>query len=450
MYRWLFCMIFGGGNGQHGRTPSIKLARPIRVQKLWLIAATIAACFCFIAGAPRPALSLSQAEASRLCSISNADKAQAIDACTDLISKNLSDGYAHFQRGLIYADKKYHEKAIEDFTEVYRVDTSNYMAIFARGLSYFSLNKLDNAIADFDEVVRLIPEYDTVYSWRGAAYYLKGDYDRSIQDFDKLLAMFPDNKNFVEQRTRAIAARDKVAQKTADFSGKRRVALLIANAAYKTAGELPNPANDAKLIGEAFRSVGIDDVTIVRDVDRAGMLEALNSFADKADKADWAIIYFAGHGLEMDGRNFLIPVDARLATDRNVPDETVSLDRMLTSISGARQLKMIVLDACRNNPFKTKMTVANRAVSRGLARVEPDSGTLVLYAAKEGTLARDGGGANSPFAVAFAKRIAEPGVEINMAMRLVRQDVLQATDREQEPHEYGSLPPTPLYFVPPK
>jgi uncharacterized caspase-like protein len=185
----------------------------------------------------------------------------------------------------------------------------------------------------------------------------------------------------------------------------------------------------------------------VHDADRSALLSALNSFADKADGADWAIIYYAGHGIEMDGHNYLVPVDATITSDRTITDETISLDRMMSAANGARQLKLVVIDACRNNPFKPKMTVAHRSIDRGLSRVEPEDGTLVVYAAKEGTLAKDGEGDDSPFALSFAKRILEPGVEINMAMRFVRQDVLEATGREQEPFVYGSLPPVNYYFV---
>jgi uncharacterized caspase-like protein len=154
----------------------------------------------------------------------------------------------------------------------------------------------------------------------------------------------------------------------------------------------------------------------------------------------------------MDGTNYLIPVDAKLKNDRDVPDETIPLDRVMSAIEGAHKLKLVVLDACRNNPFapQMKLSGARRSISRGLSRVEPVGATLVVYAAKEGTTAQDGAGADSPFAVSFARRLEQPGVEINMALRFVRQDVLDATQNQQEPFVYGSLPPTNFYFVPPK
>ena len=231
----------------------------------------------------------------------------------------------------------------------------------------------------------------------------------------------------------------------------RRVALVIGNSAYRAVQQLPNPSHDAVLIGAALRNIGFD-VTIAHDLDREGMVAALKAFARKADAANWAVIYYAGHGIEIGGTNYLIPVDAKLETDRDVPFEAISLDQVQNAIEGAHKLKLIVLDACRDNPFASqmKMTIANRSIGRGFSPVEPTGGTLVVYAAKGGTSAEDGEGDDSPFAISFAKQIVEPGVEINKTFRFLRQDVLRKTGNHQEPFVYGSLPPDDFYFVPPK
>jgi uncharacterized caspase-like protein len=233
---------------------------------------------------------------------------------------------------------------------------------------------------------------------------------------------------------------------------ERRVALVIGNSAYRAVEILPNPSKDAELIGAALRHSGIEDVTVLHDLDRQGMIAALNAFAKKADVADWAVIYYAGHGIEFGGTNYLIPVDARLETDLSLADEAITLERMQSAIGRAHKLKLIVLDACRTNPFakQMKMTSADRSISRGFAPFEPTGATLVVYAAKAGTSAKDGDGVDSPFAMSFAKRIVEPGLEITMTFRFVRQDVLQTTGNQQEPFVYGSLPPDYFYFVPPK
>jgi uncharacterized caspase-like protein len=132
------------------------------------------------------------------------------------------------------------------------------------------------------------------------------------------------------------------------------------------------------------------------DLDRDGMVKALRSFRDQADQADWALVYFAGHGIEIDRVNYLIPIDAKLLDDRDIKAETVSYEEMLSTVNGARALRLIVLDACRNNPFKDQMrrAVASRsATDRGLAPPpESKPGTLVVYSAKEGEVAADDGG----------------------------------------------------------
>jgi hypothetical protein len=230
-----------------------------------------------------------------------------------------------------------------------------------------------------------------------------------------------------------------------------RVALVIGNSNYANVPKLPNPLNDATLIAKSLRTAGFSLVLEVSDLSRDQMLGVLRSFATEADAADWAVIYFAGHGMEVGGTNYLVPTDARLRSDRDVQDEAVSLDRVLSTVEGADTLRVVILDACRDNPFARTMerTLARRAVSRGLARVEPQQATLIAYSAKEGTLADDGTGENSPYAAALAARLTQPGVEIDKVLRLVHDDVLAATNGEQEPYFYGSLPGHDFFFMPP-
>jgi tetratricopeptide (TPR) repeat protein len=230
---------------------------------------------------------------------------------------------------------------------------------------------------------------------------------------------------------------------------ERRIALVIGNSAYANAAALLNPKNDAGLIAAALKQAAFARVDLHLDLARDRMIDALKAFAAEADKADWAVVYFAGHGLEIGGVNYLIPTDAKLASDRDIPFEAVALENVLHAVAGSRKLKLVVLDACRDNPFARTMTrslAATRSLGRGLAQVEPEGATLVAYAAKHGQVAQDGDGANSPFARAFAKSIGERGLEISMLMRKVRDDVLDATGRRQEPFVYGSLPSQAFYF----
>lgn len=229
----------------------------------------------------------------------------------------------------------------------------------------------------------------------------------------------------------------------------RRVALVIGNSAYASQGTLANPGPDSRLVADALRKVGFA-VIPVNDAGKQAMERALRDFSRQADGAEVALVYYAGHGMEANGVNWLLPVDATLADERDLSFEGISLDAVLATVERARGLRMVVLDACRNNPFTRSMRRApssTRAVTRGLADVEV-TGTLVVYSARAGTVALDGQGqANSPFASAFARRATEAGVDVQIAMRRVRDDVLAATGRAQEPFSYGSLPGVALELV---
>lgn len=324
-----------------------------------------------------------------------------------------------------------------------------------RGVVYGDMGNYDRAIADYDQAIRLKPNDADSFINRAITYRKKGDYDRAIADYDEAISLKPDYKRAIDNRAPAVDARNKqLAARPSPQASKpeprdtappeRRVALVIGNSSYRGAAQLPNPARDAVLVGDALRSRGIE-VTVLHDLDSSGMIEALNAFAAKAQAADWAIIYFAGHGMELGGTNYLIPTDARLLSQTSLSDEAITLQRLLSASEGAGKLRLVIIDACRNNPFaaQMRMTDARRAgLSRGLARVEPSKATLVVYAAKEGTTAADGQGDNSP----FAKRVSEPGVEINKVFRFVTQDVKLATNNEQVPATYGDLPPEDFYF----
>lgn len=234
-------------------------------------------------------------------------------------------------------------------------------------------------------------------------------------------------------------------------AAETRVALIIANSAYSGgAPALPNPVSDGRLMAGALKSVGFANVTLITDANRLTMERALRSFAALAEQADVALVYYAGHGIESNGENYLIPVDAALANDRDLEIEAVKLSTLTTMVEGARRMRIIILDACRTPPAGMRRTSASRSIGRGLAAVEPAGDSLVVYSAKAGTVAADGSGTNSPFATALARRMVEPGREINLLFRKVRDDVLAATGKVQEPFTYGSLSSEQFYFVAPQ
>lgn len=232
---------------------------------------------------------------------------------------------------------------------------------------------------------------------------------------------------------------------------EKHVALVIGNSAYQRVTPLSNPARDADATAEMFRSARFSVVEFRRDLGVNDMRRALRDFSDEVRDADVAIVYYAGHGMEIDGINYLIPVDATLERDIDAFDEAIPLDRVLTVIEPAKQLRLVILDACRDNPFSKimKHTVASRAVGRGLAKVEPASAnTLIAFAAKAGSTATDGDDKNSPFTAALLKYLPRPGLDLRKAFGFVRDDVLKATHNRQEPFIYGSLGGEDVALVP--
>jgi hypothetical protein len=233
----------------------------------------------------------------------------------------------------------------------------------------------------------------------------------------------------------------------------RRVALVIGNSAYQHAPVLPNPAKDAKAIAAMFAKAGYDVVSAQYDVGNLDFKRAIRQFEDAAADADIAVVYYAGHGIEIHGTNYLVPVDAKLASDRDADDEAITLDRLAVSVDGARKLRVIILDACRDNPFgrnmKKERTAELRGITAGLSAVEPTgTNTLIAYAARAGSQAEDGDGDHSPFALALINNLFVPGLDIRLAFGRVRDEVLKKTGNRQEPFVYGSLGAGTVALVP--
>jgi formylglycine-generating enzyme required for sulfatase activity len=234
---------------------------------------------------------------------------------------------------------------------------------------------------------------------------------------------------------------------------EKRVALVLGNGAYQHAPPLPNPLRDAKSIAQMLQMAGFNTVLLRNDVGNLEFKRALRDIFAVARGADIAVVFFAGHGIQIADQNYLIPVDAQLAQDYDATDEAISLDRIVEAIEPAARLRLVVLDACRDNPFLVKMQrrgATRHIASRGLSKVEPIlNNTLIAYAAKAGSTAEDGAGEHSPFTMALIKHVAEPGLDIRLALGRVRDEVLRNTRNEQEPFVYGSLGGGSVSLVPP-
>ena len=232
---------------------------------------------------------------------------------------------------------------------------------------------------------------------------------------------------------------------------EKRVALIVGNSTYQTVPQLPNPSRDATAVGQMFKDAGFNSVDVQLDLGNVEFKRAIRRFEATSDQADIAVVYYAGHGLEIGGANFLVPVDARLASDRDAPDEAIALERLVSSADGAKRLRLIILDACRDNPFATTLRKerSNRGIVAGLGKVEPTStDTLIAYAAKAGSTAEDGDGQHSPFTLALLKALPVPGLDVRLAFGRVRDDVMKMTGNRQEPYVYGSLGGGSVALVP--
>ena len=228
-----------------------------------------------------------------------------------------------------------------------------------------------------------------------------------------------------------------------------RVALVIGNSAYDHVPLLANPRNDAKDVGAAFDRLGFE-VSHLANANQAALRQGLHDFTRAASASEVAVVFYAGHGIEVDGRNFLVPVDAALARDADVEFEAAALDLVTRAVGGARWLGLVVLDACRDNPFVAKLAAAGstRSIGRGLARVKPSGGTMVAYAAEAGKTADDDGGkGHSPYTEALLRYLEEPGLEVNRLFRKVRAEVERTTGGSQTPIEYGKLPDADIYLA---
>jgi tetratricopeptide (TPR) repeat protein len=399
-------------------------------------------------------------------------------------------------RGEIWRMKGDLGRALADQDQAVRLDSQSPLPYLTRGDTYRYRGDFVHALADYDSALRVRPDYIPAFVGRGLTFEKQGKLGNARAEYEKALnsrSQFRgDTAGEALDTARArLAAFDSgapqplippapIRRASADSiptpsvtvptaaptvaAQGRRVALVIGNAAYKNVPALLNPEHDAEAIASSLRATGFAKVTVVSDASREQIVDALRTFATEAEQADWAVVYYSGHGLEVNGINYLVPVDAKISSDRDVQFAAVPLDQVMASVDGAKKLKLVLLDACRNNPFVPQMrhtapadaavaststtgpAAPTRSIGLGLAEIKVSGATLVVYAAKHGQTALDGEGSDSPFAIAVVQRIATPNVEINKLFRLVRDDVMEATAGRQEPYTYGSLPGREDFF----
>lgn len=377
-------------------------------------------------------------------------------------------------RGFAYKQTGNLDAAIRDLSEAIRLDP-NQSAVFSnRGDAYRQKGDIVRAIADLNEAIRLEPKLTPAFTSRALAYEQKGDLDRAKADFKKALSL-PAGPYFTSswarekarERLAALMAKTTPAAQTAATAPrlsptleapvispaagaaalnapalKRRVALVVGNGGYRYAPGLSNPTNDATDFAQTLRKLGFE-VVEGTNLDRHGMDDAIRQFGRKLDGAELALFFYAGHGLQVGGKNYLVPVDAKLERSADLMLDAVDVSQVLAQMEAEKRVNLVFLDACRDNPLARSLarTTSTRSLSigTGLASIQSAIGTMIVYATQPDNVALDGESRNSPFTTALLKHIATPGVDIGTLMRRVRADVVAATHEKQVPWDHSSL-----------
>jgi hypothetical protein len=232
----------------------------------------------------------------------------------------------------------------------------------------------------------------------------------------------------------------------------RRVALVIGNSNYQNAPALPDPRRDAQAMAAMFQKAGFDVVNVATDVGNLQFKRAVAQFADEAGRSDIAVVYYSGYGIDIEGINYLVPVDAKLASDRDAGSAAIALDSLAKSVDGAKRLRLVIVDASRGDPvvpaIRQQQTAAPQALNRGLADPEPRRGTLIAYAAIAGSEAEDGDAEHSTYTAALLHNLFTPGLDIRLAFGRILVEVLKKTNQRQNPFVYGSLGGGNISLVP--
>ena len=387
--------------------------------------------------------------------------------------------------------------ALADINEAIRLDPELPQPLTSRAVIWRAKGDFDHAIADTTEAIRLAKAKAPVnimtppgsvlisaYSQRALSYEAKGDLERAKQDYATVLqgqasdagskanqatakvrlsllseVLPPPPKAAESPRSRAESAAPSApagaappppAPVQAATATSRRVALVIGNGAYAHVRALPNPTNDARSIAKSLRDIGFV-VSEGTDLDRTAMQATIRDFLREAARSQVAVVYYAGHGVQVDGRNYLVPVDIQLQAGSGMTDTMMDMDTIMAGLDDQVRTNILILDACRNNPMAPKVASTGpardiEAGSSGLAAPATlgagstlGAGTLIAFATAPGQVALDGEGANSPFSAALTRHIGTPGLEVQQMLTRVRAEVVAATKGKQVPWSNSSL-----------
>jgi tetratricopeptide (TPR) repeat protein len=383
--------------------------------------------------------------------------------------------------------------ALADINQAIRLDPTLPQPLINRTAIWRVRGDYDRAIADGSEAIRLAKEKPPVnimtppnsvlvsgYTHRALAYEAKGDYAHARDDYKATLAITAsDAGSKANQATAKVRlslvtdasvpiprdgpsptsepAKAPAPQQTgaapspspAPAARGTRMALIIGNGAYAHVKALPNPPNDARAVAKSLRNIGFT-VSEGVDLDRAAMQKMTRDFLREAARAQIVVVYYAGHGVQVEGRNYLIPVDVELKPGARMTDAMIDMDTIMAGLDDQVRTNILIFDACRNNPMAQQVASAgtNRAIEAASGLAAPTSlgagatlgaGTLIAFATAPGQVALDGEGANSPFSAALSRHLGTPGLEVQQMLTRVRAEVVSTTKNKQVPWSNSSL-----------
>jgi tetratricopeptide (TPR) repeat protein len=430
------------------------------------------------------------------------DNARAIADYDEAIRLSPKEAYSYQNRGSVKQALGDLDGALADINQAIRLNPALPSPLINRTVIWRAKGDFDRAIADATEAIRLARGNAPVatltppgsvlisaYLHRALSFEAKGDFEHAKADFNAALEGVASDAgskaNQATARVRLSLLSDPVAPPSPPRTAPSaplgetqnalsapappsdaapaappaaavaatpagvRVALVIGNGAYTGVRPLPNPPNDARSVAISLRDIGFT-VSEGIDLDRATMQKMTRDFLRDAARAQVALVYYAGHGVQIDGRNYLVPVDVRPQGGGNFTDGMVDMDTILAALDDQVRTNILIFDACRNNPMARKVasTEPNRAIEAGSGLAAPTAlgsgatlgaGTLIAFATAPGQVALDGEGANSPFSAALSRHIGTAGLEVQQMLTRVRAEVVARTGGKQVPWSNSSL-----------
>jgi tetratricopeptide (TPR) repeat protein len=361
-------------------------------------------------------------------------------------------------RGRVFLEKGNVDKALGEFDEAIRIAPSNALGLSFRCFVHTKKREYDSAIKDCEAAIAAIPDFPLAYAYRGLAFEAEGEIERAKADYEK--AVSGNTAYDTAENARSLASKQLASLTSPTSPGSsvrpqgpsndppkasiatsldtstlvgRRVALVIGNSAYANVTRLENPANDARLMADTLRGLGFRLVGggAQLDLNKAALDRLVQQFGTESLGADVGLFYYAGHGVQVRGSNYLVPVDANPTREGDVDFQMLDANMVLRQMTDANtKLNLVLLDACRNNPFGGR---GLRAATGGLAQMRAPEGTLISFATQPGNIALDGVDGDSPYTKAVAEVIRKPKLDVFRTFNEVGLAVAKATGGQQQP-----------------